>query len=76
MAYRPGIVTLLSFFFILLIPFFSVMTLKKYLADLYGTVEGYNFHLLSDDQLDLKIRYSQEFLQVIGLVDPGLSKVR
>ena len=55
---------------------FSVMTLKKYLADLYGTVEGYNFHLLSDDQLDLKIRYSQEFLQVIGLVDPGLSKVR
>ena len=27
------------------------------------------------EQLDLKIRYSEEFLRVIGLVDPGLTKV-
>ena len=52
-----------------------VMTLKKYVADILGTVIGYNFHQLSDDQLDLKIRYSEDFLRVIGLVDPGLTKV-
>ena len=33
-------------------------------------------HQLSDDQLDLKIRYSEDFLRVIGLVDPGQTKWR
>jgi hypothetical protein len=51
------------------------MTLKKYVADILGTVIGHNFHQLTDDQLDLKIRYSEDFLRVIGLVDPGLTKV-
>ena len=53
-----------------------VMTLKKYIADNFGSLNGYTFPQLSDDQLDLKIKYSQEFLRVIGLVDPGLTKVR
>ena len=52
------------------------MILKKYIADLLGTADGYKLHQLSDDQLDLKIKYSEEFLRVIGLVDPGQSKVR
>ena len=53
----------------------SVMTLKKYIADSYGSLEGYKFHQLSLEQLELKIKYSEEFLRVIGMVDPGLTKV-
>ena len=52
------------------------MILKKYIADLLGTADGHKLHQLSDDQLDLKISYSEEFIRVIGLVDPGQSKVR
>ena len=52
------------------------MTLKKYIADILGTVNGYYLHQLSEDQLDVKIKYSKDFLDVIGLVDPGLTKVR
>ena len=51
------------------------MTLKKYVADILGTVIGHYFHQLSDDHVDLKISYSEDFLRVIGLVDPGLTKV-
>ena len=55
---------------------YIMMTLKKYIADLLGTSDGYRLHQLSDDQLDLKIRYSEDFLRVIGLVDPGQTKWR
>ena len=58
-------------FFVILI----VMTLKKYIADTLGTSNGYAFPSMSDEQLDLKIEYSKDFLSVISLVDPGLTKV-
>ena len=64
------------YIFISIASFFPVMILKKYIADLLGTADGYKLHQLSDDQLDLKISYSEEFIRVIGLVDPGQSKVR
>ena len=51
------------------------MTLKKYIADTLGTSNGYAFPSMSDEQLDLKIEYSKDFLSVISLVDPGLTKV-
>ena len=48
--------------------FFLVMTIKKYLADLY---------VISDlEKLTLKIKYYQEFLDVIGKVDRGYPPVR
>ena len=44
------------------------MTIKKYLADLY---------VISDlEKLTLKIKYYQEFLDVIGKVDRGYPPVR
>ena len=66
----------MMYIFISIASFFPVMILKKYIADLLGTADGYKLHQLSDDQLDLKISYSEEFIRVIGLVDPGQSKVR
>ena len=54
---------------------YLVMTLKKYIADGLGTKQGLFFPQLSEEQIDLKIKYSQEFLDVIGLVDPGITEV-
>ena len=51
------------------------MTLKKYVADSLGTVQDFMFPQLSEEQIDLKIKYSKEFLSVIGLVDPGITEV-
>ena len=48
------------------------MTVKKYLADLYLTGAGSN----SDpEKLTRKIKYYQEFLDVIGKVDRGYPPV-
>jgi hypothetical protein len=54
----------------------AVMTVKKYLADLYGATSGFQYNQLSPERLDMKIKYYQEFLDVIGKVDPGYPKVR
>ena len=51
------------------------MTVKKYIADSLGTVQGFLFPQLSEEQIDLKIQYSTDFLNVIGLVDPGITEV-
>ena len=51
------------------------MTLKKYIADGLGTKQGLLFPQLSEELIDLKIKYSKEFLDVIGLVDPGITEV-
>ena len=51
------------------------MTLKKYIADSLGTANGYAYPSMSDDQLDIKIDYSKEFLSVVSLIDPGVTKV-
>ena len=52
------------------------MTIKKYIADIYGNREGYKLHQLTESQIDLKIKFSKEFLDVVGKVDPGTTKVK
>jgi hypothetical protein len=52
------------------------MTVKKYLSDIYGYRQGYQYNQLSQEKFDLKIQYCQEFISTIGLVDPGLTKVQ
>lgn len=54
---------------------FSVMTVKKFLADLYGYTQGYQYNQLSEERLEKKIMYYQNFLDTIGKVDPGYTKV-
>jgi hypothetical protein len=51
------------------------MTVKKYLADIYGYRPGYLFNQLSQEKLDAKVRFCKEFISTIGLVDPGYTKV-
>lgn len=51
------------------------MTVKKFLADLYGNTEGYLYNQLNEERLEKKIQYYQEFLDTIGKVDPGWPKV-
>eukprot|EP00096_Caligus_rogercresseyi_P010532 TRINITY_DN3885_c0_g1_i2.p1 TRINITY_DN3885_c0_g1~~TRINITY_DN3885_c0_g1_i2.p1 ORF type:complete len:295 (-),score=44.42 TRINITY_DN3885_c0_g1_i2:2-886(-) len=53
---------------------YLVLTAKKYLADLYGTSRGYLLPELSQDKLDVKLKYYEEFMETIGKVDPGLTK--
>ena len=52
------------------------MTVKKFLADLYGCTPGYQYNQLNEERLDKKIYYYQNFLETIGKVDPGYTKVR
>ena len=52
------------------------MTIKKYMADIYGNREGFKYNQISKDQIDIKIEYAQQFLDVVGKVDPGTTKVR
>ena len=52
------------------------MTVKKYLADLYGCTPGFQYNQLTEERLDKKISYYQNFLETIGKVDPGYTKVR
>ena len=52
------------------------MTVKKFLADLYGCTPGYQYNQLNEERLDKKISYYQNFLETIGKVDPGYTKVR
>ena len=52
------------------------MTIKKYVADIYGNREGFKYNQISKDQIDIKIDYAQQFLDVVGKVDPGTTKVR
>ncbi len=52
------------------------MTVKKYLADLYGCTEGYHYNTLSEERLLKKIQFYSEFLETVGSVDPGFTKVR
>ena len=48
------------------------MTVKKYLADLYLTGAG---SISDPEKLTRKIKYYQEFLDVIGKVDRGYPPV-
>lgn len=52
------------------------MTVKKFLADLYGCTPGYQYNQLNEERLDKKISYYQNFLETIGKVDPGYTKWR
>ena len=52
------------------------MTIKKYVADIYGNREGFKYNQIPQDQIDIKIDYAQQFLDVVGKVDPGTTKVR
>ena len=52
------------------------MTVKKFLADLYGCTPAYQYNQLNEERLDKKISYYQNFLDTIGKVDPGYTKVR
>lgn len=58
-----------------MMPIFADMTIKKYIADIYGNKEGFKYNQMSGSQIDLKIKYAQEFLNVVGMVDPGTTKV-
>ena len=51
------------------------MTVKKFLADLYGFAQGYQYNQLNEERLNKKIIYYQNFLDTIGKVDPGYTKV-
>ena len=55
---------------------YQMITVKKYLGDLYGLTPGFVYDELSSERLDLKIKYLREYNEVIGKVDGGCSKVR
>ena len=55
---------------------YFVLTVKKYLADLYGFAPGFTYPELPPEKLDRKIEYAYAFLNTIAKVDPGFPKAR
>ena len=53
---------------------YIVLTVKKYLGDLYGFVKGYRYPELPAEKLLAKIEYLREFVDVISMADPGYPK--
>jgi hypothetical protein len=54
---------------------YILLTVKKYLSDLYGVMKGYAYHELTDEKFDRKINFLTEFIETIEKVDPGYPKV-
>ena len=53
---------------------YIVLTVKKYLGDLYGFVKGYRYPELPEEKLLAKIEYLREFVDTISKADPGYPK--
>ncbi|XP_059080183.1 SET domain-containing protein SmydA-8-like [Tigriopus californicus] len=53
---------------------YLVLTVKKYLCDFYGFIQGYKYDQLPVDKFEAKIRYGEEFLATLSKVDPGCPK--
>lgn len=49
---------------------------KHSLFQLYGRSEGFLIHELSIEQLRTKEQYCRDILNVVNVLDPGLSKLR
>ena len=49
---------------------YIVLTVKKYLGDLYGFVKGYRYPELPEEKLLAKIKYLREFVDTISKADP------
>ena len=55
---------------------YVVLTVKKFLGDLYGLTAGFTYKELSRERFDNKIEYLRDFISTISKVDPGYTKVR
>lgn len=53
---------------------YLVLTVKKYLCDFYGFLQGYKYNELPVEKFKAKIQYGQEFLETIAKVDSGFPK--
>jgi hypothetical protein len=55
---------------------YILLTVKKYLADLYGVVKGYAYNELPEEKSERKINFLTEFIATLEKVDEGYPKVR
>jgi len=53
---------------------YMVLTIKKYLGDLYGLTEGYLYPQLNMERFQKKIDYLRDYIKAIEKVDGGLTK--
>ena len=54
---------------------YVMLTVKKFLGDLYGNAEGYSYGELTRERMENKIKFLEEFKDTIEKVDPGCTKV-
>ncbi len=53
-----------------------VLTVKKFLGDLYGLTTGFTYRELNRERFEKKIEYMREFIDAVSKVDPGYTKWR
>ena len=54
---------------------YLVLTVKKFLGDLYGLCEGFEYPKLSLERFQRKIDFLKDFIDVVNHVDPGYTRV-
>ena len=54
---------------------YVMITIKKFLGDLYGNAKGYEYGQLTKARMEAKVKFLEEFKDTIGKVDPGCTKV-
>ena len=54
---------------------YVMLTIKKFLGDLYGNAEGFGYGELTRERMANKIKFLEEFKDTIVKVDPGYTKV-
>ncbi len=52
-----------------------MLTVKKFLGDLYGLTTGFTYRELSRERFERKIEYMRDFIETVSKVDPGYTKV-
>ncbi|KAH8284421.1 hypothetical protein KR018_005975, partial [Drosophila ironensis] len=55
---------------------YLLLSAKYSLCQIYGRIDGYLLPQMSPDAIARKERYCREFLQVVDLLDPGLTRLR
>ena len=53
-----------------------ILETKQHLAAALGRVDGYRYDQMTQEDMDLKIKISQDLFRVLNVLEPGLSKSR
>ncbi|CAD7014467.1 protein msta [Ceratitis capitata] len=55
---------------------YLILSAKYSLCQIYGRIEGYLLHTMSIENVEKKEQYCRDFLRIINVLEPGLTRLR